>query len=153
MPRCSGEHGAAPVRPPLRLCRVRPNNARLPHLSGGGPSLGAHLRQLAPSSRGGPVLPSCLRGEIGAMAPASSRGGLFLHSVFTSPRGQTRRRQLNGRCQHNTTASTDCCSSRTRTREAYRRALGAGLQGYLAIRNRHPVGPYSRTMPRLLWRS
>jgi len=21
------------------------------------------------------------------------------------------------------------------------------------IRNRHPVGPYSRTMPRLLWRS
>ena len=27
------------------------------------------------------------------------------------------------------------------------------VQGYLAIRNRHPVGPCSRTMPRLSWRS
>ena len=33
-------------------------------------------------------------------------------------------------------------------------ASGAGdLQGTSLIRNRHPVGPYSRTMPRLLWRS
>ena len=27
------------------------------------------------------------------------------------------------------------------------------LQGYLVMRNRHRVGPYSRTMPRLLRRS
>ena len=28
------------------------------------------------------------------------------------------------------------------------------LQGYLAyIRDHHPVGPYRKTMPRLLWRS
>ena len=25
------------------------------------------------------------------------------------------------------------------------------LQGYLVIRNRHPVGPYGRAMPRALW--
>jgi len=41
-----------------------------------------------------------------------------------------------------------------------REALGGGVEGVLRdktyrgtslIRNRHPVGPYSRTMPRLIW--
>jgi len=26
------------------------------------------------------------------------------------------------------------------------------LEGYLAYKKHHPAGPYSRTMPRLLWR-
>jgi len=40
-----------------------------------------------------------------------------------------------------------------------RRDLGGLLQqkgayrGTSLIRNRHPIGPYSRAMPRLLWRS
>jgi len=83
---------------------------------GGGPRLGALLRQRVPSSP----------------------GGLFLHSVSTSPRGQKRRRQRDGRRQHNTAASTYCRSAGTRTREAYRRAVGKGLQGYLANKKTHP---------------
>jgi len=30
---------------------------------------------------------------------------------------------------------------------------GGAYRGTSLIRKRHPVGPYSRTMPRLLWRS
>ena len=92
-----------------------------------------------------PALPLSLSFAPSCSLSLSARS-LSLHALSTAPPLPTPDEALK-----QDQLSRESTSQPRTTREKSRMAMSSGRCRAALMRNRHPVGPYSRTMPRALW--